>query len=748
MSLHQTEPDGITVSELPLIDRRVIAAVAQVPFPSGTEYFAQLVPIAFEDGSNVRPDDFPPHGRIWWKLGRNDEELAIPGKLLCVTLKRSMKAGEADNDLYEAREHTVDPIESAGLLEILEFERASLPDLGCLTDDAWELHVDHPAASDVWILWCDQIIGPLRAVSRERNDGECRLQLNVGSVPPRCMSVHDASPKLKSMLTRRTANVSLTNRSTLKGGNPHECRYRIIQRGLIDGDITRAGKDIQLETDAEFVRRVAKQLVGRRVFSKQKYRDFRELLDEFERSLRTAALEPEIDPDACVQRIRRVIEQRDDHATLLRDALVEAGFLDSQIARAVEEAVAKRRDEIQQLAQGQSSEVWERLNAIHEEESQQRSILEQKRKNAEGEIAALKQVASEELSSERARIEVARSEIETLRESVKQQLEPLVARMAEARSEVVAQFLTLAPLLESVGAIPGLEPRPLTSRVSSCDRQHESQKAATENEGRRFTQSTEFVKTCLWPTLKSWYPNCTQRDSELLHLALLGCRCILVPDSGWATAYAEALGGELAIAHVEPDWLSFDRALQPQVSAVWSRHARSVSEPTLILFEGVNRSPSSAWLQPFLSCLRGLTSELPTLGTWPNSIRLLFTFVDEPGVFTRDRSVQYAFGGISREHISTDDEPPGAPVKGFITAEAWESWSQHNSNTRESADLEIESLTALRNSGWYRCCGSDVSRLTQLLVTSGCSVETAQRTAKNIRLTWPAKYFEADRDSL
>ena len=199
-------------------------------------------------------------------------------------------------------------------------------------------------------------------------------------------------------------------------------------------------------------------------------------------------------------------------------------------------------------------------------------------------------------------------------------------------------------------------------------------------------------------------PTVTSRQAELLHLCILSCRLSLVPHSSWAIAYARAAGGNITVAHVEPDWLTFRCAWSREVAQAWERACNVHNDLHFLVFEGVNRSPSSAWAQPWLSIAAGLYEHLPSEEPlpWPDNLRVLITFDKSAGAFAPTADFSYLSGAITATPIGQTDVPPGHAADGYVEAQTWLQWSRRSGDAVVAAESFDDLDLGKAADPWYR----------------------------------------------
>lgn len=136
--------------------------------------------------------------------------------------------------------------------------------------------------------------------------------------------------------------------------------------------------------------------------------------------------------------------------------------------------------------------------------------------------------------------------------------------------------------------------------------------------------------TRLLPQLAgSWAPGHSPTCWLQLHLALLSCRFIQVPEAAWVCVYREAMGDicHHCVVPVEPTWLAFDDVWKGGLETTWERAYLDPGTLQLFVLQDCSVAICGTWLRPLLNLSTGVSNRLlPRMEEgWPPNLRVLWT---------------------------------------------------------------------------------------------------------------------------
>lgn len=450
-----------------LTGQKMVLAVAQLPFEvpandGGPVFtFGTLVPLILEDASLAEPEDFPNNGLVWWMLRPGALAFAEPGRLVAGVLEPAQRQ-ESDNPdkaVYQINRESVEPVKEDDLVEILTISTPAVRSPRDLLSGQQLISLDHPPASTVLVRWNGFLYGPLRASSTPaRSSNEYGVAFVKMSPDQSVLKIPDASllEVPSHLLCRLKARVSLDRRAFARAYRTAECEYEILLGGAVDAVLERASEGLDLETNVDVLRRVAKRLLTRK-----KKQEFRRLLDDLGEAVNTTG-KVEGEEGEVLTAVLAAVKQDEEEARRLSQSLLESGSLDTQIDTGIRERFDSFVKENATRLQAEIEERVEtsrtKLERLETEVERLERELESKARKAgsdlEHELERRRTEAEQQIHDERTQLEQQRLELDTQRQVVSQNLATVTERFATARDEVVNEFLALSPLLQQMGIIP------------------------------------------------------------------------------------------------------------------------------------------------------------------------------------------------------------------------------------------------------------------------------------------------------
>jgi hypothetical protein len=507
-----------------------------------------------------------------------------------------------------------------------------------------------------------------------------------------------------------------------------EFSYVLIPRSYVYQRLPNAPK-LRLQDDAEFLSETMDRF---HLMDGDKRRRFRELLDEFCRELGRANRNSDWELARAVERIESGLVIAEEQQRDVVDALLSHGFLGLHVEQAVRAEIEKRRDEIETIASKTLGELAVRQKSLQDEADTLEEQIAARSAAAADDLDKDRRRFQREMAEERNRLFAARQELKKQSEKFHEVVAPIVERMESSRTELIQEFLAIEPLLRRPS--PTLEDTRPTARYA--DRSTETKTAPT---GKPFEQWAEFVEQRLWPLVLDWQPCVSRKQVELFHAALLGCRIVLVPDTSWSVAYAQAVHARHAIVSVEPDWLGFERLWATDLKQMWEMALSEPDQIVIVALEGIDRSPTTAWSQPLLTIAGGHRNQLPGPSglPWPKNLRVVATVEESTSCFTLSSLWKFVAGGVTREKLG--DAPANlALAEGHVPAATWLAWAAPDPMAIAGA---TEAFEGVELEGPYRLAAlHDCHTLAHILATAGEDVDAAWRMALRCRLKYPTEY--------
>jgi flagellar motility protein MotE (MotC chaperone) len=494
----------------------------------------------------------------------------------------------------------------------------------------------------------------------------------------------------------------------------------------------KAADVISVQGDVEKLVRLTNRL---HLLNREGRRQLRMLLEQLDQGLGSVQDRDGHDARTIIASIRNAIQFDDEYLSHLVHAIVDCGLLKSQLDAAIQQQIDRRSQEIDNLAAQQARGASQILRQLEEEQHALTESIQRQKVESAKELHADRERFEQQIATVQQDLAQAHEDLRKREEAFEKHLQPVAERLASAQVDIVNHFLALSPLLKTA-VNPQLADQPIGDQLCPAN-------VYPSNSGESIKDWGAFINHRLWPVLREWAPTATRKQAELLHVCLLACRCSLVPNLSWAAAYAKAVGGQFTLRHVEPDWLGFSAVWTSQLERVWEAALADQKTLHLVMFSGVNRTPSPAWAMPLLSIAGGFSDSLPTAQslTWPDNLRIIFDFDQGPASFTPCTDYVYAAGATSRRQIGNDDALPACPLDGYVVTDTWLSWSKPQvAGSADCLDL-MDGDGPVDGLAWYRGRCADTRQLAKILISAGQNADSALRIAKAIRLEWPLEYL-------
>jgi hypothetical protein len=258
--------------------------------------------------------------------------------------------------------------------------------------------------------------------------------------------------------------------------------------------------------------------------------------------------------------------------------------------------------------------------------------------------------------------------------------------------------------------------------------------------GEPIESESEFIDKRLWPIVDRWHRGQPRSMAVALHAAICGSKATLLPSPAWARAYADALGGtaRLTVVNVQPAWLSFEDLWRGGLARCWERAILDPTAIELLLLRDFNRALPQCYARPILDLIAGFTEELPDPagGVWPHNLRLLACTAASDESLPLTREVVCHFAAVQREAVVTSGraEPPG---EGHVPFESWTRWCNPALASEPDSEL-IGDFGPLA-----RSTAAEVAAIARNLQATGMGAREAMRTARDVRVSDPTGYLEA-----
>ena len=310
-------------------------------------------------------------------------------------------------------------------------------------------------------------------------------------------------------------------------------------------------------------------------------------------------------------------------------------------------------------------------------------------------------------------------EKEGRRSKLESELKALQDRYKEFRQEVLQDFLVYQNLFEGSHTLPGVQHGPADlippAGGSAYPTGNQFSKIPTqvklpdlETFSSPVEDSQSFVTEHLFPIAQKWDERISKKNAQQLHLALLACKMVLLPNAAMIRAYHEAIGlaSVYRVVTVKPTWLSFEEAWVDAIGEIWQLAKDHSNRLVFLYLQDMNRALVEMWLRPIMDLASGVRESLPTVeGPWPDNLRLVFTEVIDKGGLN---VTPFALAHFARLKEPTHTKHPVAvEIPGNVAAVVWKGWTKPETLPDENPefdDFPFE-LRRMAKEEWQRLMG-------------------------------------------
>lgn len=444
-------------------DTRLIMMVSQMRFETqDMNQFCKLIPVVYADGVRLTVKDFPNDGEIWWMLTARTAPLAEPGRLVTGTVENAVRYDEFDatSSRFQVQRESVRDLELKDGAEILSIPGDAIENIQDIVSSGFRMDVTIRPTPMVMLRWRGHAYGPFRTSADPFS--AAKAAGGAAFAPSNTdMTVYKIVDRAFDDDTNdhRVLIDELVSPTTHRRSEGYELLQ--VKRDLLLGSgyeriLANSPEKLVLEPIDRKLQRYAKQSLSR-----TKRQQLRVLLDELEIGGRESQEAEEL--VHAVGRIKRVTEAQDAALDAVAKALLESGALGPERIRKAEQAFADKF--VQEQAAQLQAKAEESLLVLREElrraetdlkGAQTRLNKEESDRRAKHEqlIAAEREAAQKGLVVERQELEKQKLELDRQQQVLQKNLEHVTMELRDAGDKVVNRFLTIAPLLGSLG-VPG-----------------------------------------------------------------------------------------------------------------------------------------------------------------------------------------------------------------------------------------------------------------------------------------------------
>jgi Skp family chaperone for outer membrane proteins len=597
-----------------VLGQKYLFAVAQRSFETGGNTFSTLIPLADSNGLKVDADqDFPHRGLAWWMVrGTRDVVDAPPGKLLVAAIE---VANQKREEVYQVLQPSLPRTDE--FIEIIDVPNTIVRPETILGGVA--VVMDHEPGKFVIVRAGNVLYGPLIATVDPDDTSQTVVRFEK-SVTNEIYQMPDAVGETGYL--KLTTNVCPYAAAPSLAETIRPIRYTLIT-GQLFAQLKERGVVVELMTDAEIVRSVAKPLMGRKAL-----RDF---ANQFESMIDSATAPPKV-LERAQELLARTNAAANDMDAIV-DTILQSETLRPRIDCAVKDRVEREIENRSATIDAQAHERIQKLttdlaqleDAFKKKEESQRRDFEQR------ELEHRKRL-DEETRVEAARLEKARADLKAQQQTIEDVLFETIDELNSGRNSLLNNFLAIQPIIERV-----------SRRADPAIEGHRSDDAALAKNSFSIpalsTPATEFPdldEAEFFERFCSHAANCgfvfENHDLLAYHLSVKGDSPIILGGasgtgkSSLPRLYAEAAAGDRCEANflpidVNPSWTSpadlfgysdpLERRFMPGQSGLFRELAiatreleqGSLARPRFICFDEMNLAQPEHYMSDLIQAM-------------------------------------------------------------------------------------------------------------------------------------------------
>ncbi|GIX07782.1 MAG: hypothetical protein KatS3mg115_2185 [Candidatus Poribacteria bacterium] len=408
----------------------IIAAVAQDPFPSGGNLFCTLVPICDLSGALLTEEQFPNRGLIWWRVIDSVREHAVRRNLVKIQLAYAPAYDEKDRSKDFFQVERVEPLAGTAMpiLPLDEYQDSeTLIRRGTIPAVAQRI------GGPILLVTGDEVTGPWK-IEGEDVSGLRKRWLVRPASGDRVWRWSWSLFEKKIPFVRRSAKIILD----FHWNKFEKVTYQLVLNEVLPKAYA-LGEQVDAIPDREILGRLGRALAN------PSHR--RQLLRFFDEAMPRVREMPDLsDYLPRVQQIAGELRHYEEALRPLLDALTRSEeflpLLERRIDELAQAHIQERRKELEARVHAEIQELIARRERLEDELRQMREAFEDERRRLR---AQLEQERAEHLRILREK----EREIQEREQEAARQLQAAVQALTERQQELIAQYLALAPLLES-----------------------------------------------------------------------------------------------------------------------------------------------------------------------------------------------------------------------------------------------------------------------------------------------------------
>ena len=453
---------------LNIVGQKFIFAVAQRPFEASNvdsgilNQFCALLPVFDWNGDPANSSDFPDNGDVWWMVRPGARGLAEPGRLVTGIVEDSIKKGQSGFSQFQVNADNVEAVRGRDYVEIIDIPATAISEARDLIGSSFRLGMDHVPIDTAYVRWRNELIGRFRTTTEESEtagqwDVKFRPESGDGTVLRVSKDLLEKIPQASQFIADIT--VSLEDRPLHLSRRLNQCHYHLVETEVFNESVPVDVRRISLRTDEQVIQQLAKRLLTR-----NKRQQLMTMLEELDELAAVNSSELTVQEDrSVVMNITKLLSSDTKSIGDLAKSIVETGLVEDRVNKAIDDRVEKHIAEnaakLQSEVNKKVAETRAELESLNKDRIQIHSELQnlraRKTKELDQELAKVRTDFEREQQKQDEYAKKQLAELKRQEKLLSNNLEKVAANLALNRDEVVNQFLTIAPLLDQFGLLPG-----------------------------------------------------------------------------------------------------------------------------------------------------------------------------------------------------------------------------------------------------------------------------------------------------
>lgn len=468
---------GMETMELEHNGKKIIGAVAQMPFANGGNVFCKLIPLfdhTQREPVQLDAADFPNDGQIWWRLSQNtNPKTIVPGMMMETTLEPAQESSP-EKSIYQARFISrEEPIDASAGAEIFRLPKESERSLMRLRAPGATLTLPHMPSRMIFLDIGNFIYGPFLASAEPCEDA---IPLAKTTLRPFFASSgkHEIGKIARAAFSGKyytlqcDIDVALEEKPTQLASLTARIKYEFIPPGEAAKILRTLNSDWEKWDWEQLSAKFSRMAAAVKTFARGDRQQLKELVKRLESSQETAPFAAEL--TAAAASVKRLGEEEEAALRDLATALMNCGLLtDERLESAkkeyfesyleAEKEYIKKETAALAADRDAAAERLSELEAqIKREKERRRDAQKADEQRLRQSLDKIREKAEKEIEEQRKAAEAATAAAAAALDAKAKHIDSALLEIRERTGKNAADILAIFPFLERL-AEPKQQPR-------------------------------------------------------------------------------------------------------------------------------------------------------------------------------------------------------------------------------------------------------------------------------------------------